>query len=59
MFFQAASLGLSGEALYDIGLAGLLHDMGKMFISKDILNKDTKLDETEWSEVKKHPILEG
>jgi len=55
--FQAESLGLSGEALYDIGLAGLLHDMGKMFISKDILNKNTKLDETEWSEVKRHPIL--
>ena len=55
--FQAEALGLSGEALYDIGLAGLLHDMGKMFISKDILNKNAKLDETEWSEVKRHPVL--
>ena len=55
--FQAEALGLSGEALYDIGMAGLLHDMGKMFVSKDILNKNAKLDETEWSEIKRHPIF--
>ena len=55
--FQAEALGLSGEALYDIGLAGLLHDMGKMFISKDILDKNARLDEREWAEVRKHPVL--
>jgi len=55
--FQAESLGLSGEALYDIGLAGLLHDMGKMFISKDILDKNSRLTEGEWREIRKHPVL--
>lgn len=55
--FQAESLGLEGEILYEIGLAGLLHDVGKMFISKEVLEKQGKLDSAEWSEMKKHPVL--
>jgi HD-GYP domain-containing protein (c-di-GMP phosphodiesterase class II) len=53
--FQAESLGLKGDILHDVGLAGLLHDVGKMFISKDILEKDAKLTPNEWEEMKKHP----
>jgi HD-GYP domain-containing protein (c-di-GMP phosphodiesterase class II) len=55
--FQAESLGLEGEALYEIGLAGLLHDVGKMFISKEVLEKQGKLDDAEWAEMKMHPVL--
>jgi HD-GYP domain-containing protein (c-di-GMP phosphodiesterase class II) len=54
--FQAEFLGLKGESLYDAGLAGLLHDVGKMFVSKDILEKQTRLDDSEWYEMKRHPI---
>ena len=54
--FQAEFLGLKGESLYDAGIAGLLHDVGKMFISKDILEKKARLDESEWNEIKKHPV---
>ncbi len=54
--FQAEFLGLKGESLYDAGIAGLLHDVGKLFISKDILEKTTSLDESEWNEMKRHPI---
>ncbi len=54
--FQAESLGLKGEILRDIGLAALLHDVGKMFVSIRVLEKQTKLDEAEWGEMKKHPI---
>jgi HD-GYP domain-containing protein (c-di-GMP phosphodiesterase class II) len=54
--FQAEFIGLKGESLYDAGLAGLLHDVGKMFISKEVLEKQTRLDGTEWNEMKKHPI---
>lgn len=54
--FQAESLGLKGEVLHDICLAGLLHDIGKIFVSTDLLDKQTKLEETEWDEMKRHPF---
>jgi putative nucleotidyltransferase with HDIG domain len=54
--FQAESIGLKGESLREAGLAGLLHDVGKMFISKEVLDKPGKLDESEWKEMKKHPV---
>jgi len=54
--FQAESLGISQELLYEIGIAALLHDAGKMFISKDILEKKGKLDEKEFAEIKMHPL---
>jgi HD-GYP domain-containing protein (c-di-GMP phosphodiesterase class II) len=53
--FQAEALGLKGEALHDAGLAGLLHDMGKLFVPKEIIEKQTMLDEHEWSTMKLHP----
>lgn len=53
--FQAESLGLKGESLHDIGLAGLLHDVGKMFVPKGVLEKKTKLDLEEWNAMKNHP----
>lgn len=53
--FQAEALGLKGEALHDAGLAGLLHDMGKLFVPKEIIEKQTMLDEHEWSAMKLHP----
>ncbi len=55
--FQAESLGLGGEVLHEIGIAGLLHDVGKMFISKTVLEKRTTLDVGEWLDMKRHPIL--
>lgn len=38
-----------------VKLAGLMHDIGKITISEDILNKPDKLDKKEWLEIKKHP----
>ena len=54
--FQAEILGLRDNLLRDIGIAALLHDVGKFFISKDILEKPGALDEKEWEEIKLHPI---
>jgi HD-GYP domain-containing protein (c-di-GMP phosphodiesterase class II) len=54
--FQAEALGMGNDLLHDIGMAGLLHDIGKMFISKEVLEKQTKLDEREWAEMQKHPV---
>jgi HD-GYP domain-containing protein (c-di-GMP phosphodiesterase class II) len=43
--------------LRDLGVGALLHDIGKIKISKEILNKPDKLNREEWEEVKKHPIF--
>lgn len=39
----------------DIGMAGMLHDVGKMAIPDDILLKPGKLDDMEWATVRNHP----
>lgn len=54
--FQAESLGLQGEMLHEVGLAGLMHDVGKMFVPKEILDKPGKLDEEEWRAMKNHTV---
>jgi len=42
------------EELYKLGLAALLHDIGKVFIPKDILNKKGKLTDEEFEIIKTH-----
>jgi len=49
------SLGFSEHVLHDLGMAGLLHDIGKMFIPVEILNKPGKLTEEELEIMKTHP----
>ena len=44
------------QALDNLMLAGLFHDIGKMRISKSILNKPDKLTDEEFEEIKKHSI---
>lgn len=53
---QAESLGISGPQLHDIGIAGALHDAGKMFVPNDILNKPDKLTDDEWKHMRDHSI---
>lgn len=48
-------LGLRGEELKQVGVAGLLHDIGKMAVPHEILNKPDKLTDTEFDIVKSHP----
>ncbi|MCX5719408.1 MAG: HD domain-containing protein [Nitrospirae bacterium] len=54
--FQAESLGVTDELLRDIGIAALLHDVGKLFISNEILEKNGPLDEDEWDEIRRHTL---
>ncbi len=44
-----------GRELADLILAGLLHDIGKVKVPLDILNKPGKLTGVEMQEIKKHP----
>ena len=53
--FQAESLGLKGKLLHDIGLAALLHDVGKLFVAKEVLEKNGPLDKKEFEEIMNHP----
>jgi HD-GYP domain-containing protein (c-di-GMP phosphodiesterase class II) len=54
---QAACLDLSEAALRDIGLAALLHDIGKELVPAEILNKPGKLDSGEFAKISLHPVL--
>ena len=48
---------LPPEQLRKLGLAALLHDIGKTNISKEIINKPGTLTSAEFEEIKKHPKL--
>ncbi len=53
----ARALGLSEEDIDDLRYAAILHDIGKIGISANILNKQGKLTDEEFDEIKKHPII--
>jgi len=50
----ASKLGWSKEELDDMELAGYLHDLGKLAIPSDILNKKGSLSESEYNLIKSH-----
>ncbi len=50
-------IGLSEKELKDLGLCGMLHDMGKMLIPDKILNKPGKLKGKEIKIMKYHTVL--
>lgn len=47
-------LGLSDAEMYELEVFALLHDVGKIGISDNILNKPDKLTDEEWEKLKKH-----
>jgi HD-GYP domain-containing protein (c-di-GMP phosphodiesterase class II) len=51
---QARSFGISGPILHEFGMAGLLHDIGKLTVPLEILNKPGKLECAEWEVMKRH-----
>jgi putative nucleotidyltransferase with HDIG domain len=51
-------LGLSAERRRNLEFGALLHDVGKIAIPKEIINKPGKLDAREWTIIKTH-TLEG
>ena len=53
----AKKQGMSKSDVYNIGIAGLLHDMGKSKIPNEILNKPAKLNDEEFAMMKKHSEL--
>ena len=53
---QAQGLGIDGPLLREFGVAGLMHDIGKVHTPPEILSKSTKLDHDEMAVVRRHPI---
>lgn len=58
MVSLAKQMGLNDAETRAAGFAGLLHDIGKMSIPLEVLNKPGKLTDEEFDLVKRHP-LEG
>lgn len=59
MIALARQLGLAEEQVREAGMAGLLHDIGKMMIPDEILNKPGKLTDSEFDTVRSHPEAGG
>jgi putative nucleotidyltransferase with HDIG domain len=53
----ANEMGLIKEEQETIELAGLLHDVGKIGVSEEIINKPGRLTDEEYGEMKKHPSI--
>ena len=53
----ARKQGFTEKNVYNIGIAGLLHDMGKSKIPPEILNKTARLDDAEFEIMKQHSML--
>ena len=52
----AEAMGLRGDEVESIRVAGLLHDVGKIDVSLGVLKKAAALNEDEWAEIKSHAI---
>jgi len=55
MLDMAFHLGMDEDAAKDFGLAGLLHDLGKMGVPQEILNKPAGLSDEEMAVMRGHP----
>ncbi|MCQ1529453.1 HD domain-containing phosphohydrolase [Lutispora saccharofermentans] len=53
----ARSMGVSSEDLSKLEFASILHDIGKIGISSDLLNKEGRLSQEEYEAVKQHPRI--
>ena len=65
MVSLARQLGMDDESCRSVGLAGLLHDMGKAVMPIEVLNKPGRLTDAEFAIMRTHPerghalLLEG
>jgi HD-GYP domain-containing protein (c-di-GMP phosphodiesterase class II) len=50
------TLGLPRQALANLGVAALLHDLGKLMVPAEVLRKPGKLAPDEWERIQRHPL---
>jgi len=53
----AKRYGYTSEKQNDIYMMGLLHDVGKIGIPDEVINKPSKLDDVEYEMIKAHPVI--
>lgn len=53
----ASRMGFEKEAVNQIRIAGLMHDIGKIGIDEKFLDKPFELDGDEWKEMRRHPEI--
>jgi len=51
------AMGLSETEINKLKVSGLLHDIGKIAIEEQVLNKPGRLTDQEWNEIKRHPDI--
>ncbi len=51
----AQELGLTSHEIEGIRMAGIIHDLGKIYVPSEILNRSGLLDDIEFSMIKRHP----
>lgn len=56
MIALGKQMGMEGTALKSLGMAGLLHDVGKMAVPENVLNKPDRLTEQEFEIIKTHSV---
>lgn len=57
MIALGRQMGIEGDMLRSLGMAGLLHDIGKMMLPDEVLNKPGRLTDAEYKIFKAHPLL--
>src|SRR5204862_7906800 len=53
----ARALGLPQDEVTRIHLAALVHDIGKIGLRAELLEKRSALDDDEWAEMREHPAI--
>ncbi len=53
----ANRMGLAHEEIDAVYTSGLLHDIGKIGISDHVLRKSDQLTDSDWEEIKRHPVV--
>ncbi len=48
------TMGMDKESLKDLGLGAIIHDIGKLFVDREVLNKVGTLEQKEYDEMKHH-----
>jgi len=52
----ARAIGLSHEQSIALGIGGLLHDVGKVKVPREVLQHDGLLNEEQWRLIQRHPV---
>lgn len=51
------TLGLNEKQMIELGMAGILHDIGKVFVPLEVVRKPGPLTEEEWMVMHTHPLV--